>query len=267
MVNEIALLIPVYQNQSGLEKTLRSVRGENLDVFVVDDGSFPPITVDPYQDWFPVLRVCRLEQNSGITIALNYGLNEILRLPYKYIARLDAGDVSLPGRFQKQWAFLEDNPNYALIGGQVKFVDKDGREIWREHFPTSYEEIRRVMHARNCFIHPSVMIRVSALKHIGGYRTNYPAAEDYELFMRLTKHFPVANLVDIVINYEVNPSGISIQKRRRQVLSRMKVMIKYFDPRLKESYLGILKNLFLLIVPYPIVIKIKSMVQDQRDWL
>ena len=48
MVNDIALIIPVYQDQSGLEKTLRSIRGNNLDIFIVDDGSFPPISIDAY---------------------------------------------------------------------------------------------------------------------------------------------------------------------------------------------------------------------------
>lgn len=267
MVNEVAVLIPVYQNQAGLENTLRSVRGENVDIFIVDDGSVPPVIVDAYRDWFPALKLCRLEQNRGITHALNKGLDEILRFPYTYIARLDAGDVCLPGRFEKQWAFLEQNPDCALIGGQVKFVDQNGIELWRENFPTTDAEIRRIMHARNCFIHPAVMMRTSALKQIGGYSLNYPAAEDYELFMRLTRHFAVANLAEFVIKNEVNPSGISIQHRRRQVISRVKIMVEYFDPRLKESYLGILKNLLLLIVPYRIVIKTKGKFHDRRSWL
>lgn len=267
MVNEIAVLIPVYQNQSGLEKTLKSIRGENLDIFVVDDGSFQPITVDAYRDWFSILNVCRLEKNSGIANALNYGLDEIFRFSYNYVARLDAGDYSLPGRFEKQRAFLEDNPDYALIGGQVKFIDQNGIELWRENLPTADPEIRRNMHARNCIIHPAVMMRISALKHVGGYSLCYPAAEDYELFMRLTKYYAVANLAEFVVKCEINPSGISLQYRRRQVLSRMKVMIEYFDPQLKESYLGILKNLFLLFFPYPIVINIKNKFQDKRGWL
>lgn len=267
MVNEIAVLIPVYQNQSGLEKTLSSVRGENVDIFIVDDGSVPPVTVDAYRAWFPVLKLCRLEQNRGITSALNEGLGEILRFPYSYIARLDAGDVCLPARFEKQRAFLEQNPDCVLIGGQVKFVDQDGIELWRENFPTTDDQIRRTMHSRNCFIHSAVMMRTSALKQIGGYRLDYPAAEDYELFMRLTRHYTVANLAEFVIKCEINPSGISFQNRRRQVLSRIKVMIKYFDPRLKESYLGILKNLFLLVAPYPMVIRMKSKFKDRRGWL
>lgn len=264
---DIAVLIPVYNNQEGLERSLASI-DENfpLDVVVVDDGSDPPIQLrglpQPHRGF-----VLRLDANTGIEHALNYGLSWILQRGYRYVARLDAGDLCYPGRFFKQRDFLEKHQEYALVGGQVRFVDDSGVELFPEKFPTSHEEISRIMHARSCFIHPAVMLRSSALQEVGLYSEHFPAAEDYELFFRLTKRYKVANLPDVVLTYHVNPRGISLTKRRRQILSRIKVMLKYFEPRYKESWLGLMKSIILLAVPVPVVQFLKRRLARWRGWL
>ena len=267
LVRKIALLIPVYENQDGLEISLRTLPNEiPLDVVVVDDGSTPPIRLPEPPDPHRVF-LLRLEENQGIEHALNYGLVWIMEQGYEYVARLDAGDVALPRRFARQLDFLEAHPEYALVGGQVRFVDRNGREVFRESFPTNYEDIRRAMHARNCFIHPTVMIRTEALKVVGLYSDRFKAAEDYELFFRIARRFRVANLQEYVTQCEVNPGGISLSKRRRQVLSRLKVMMFYFDPLKKESWLGLIKNIALLLVPVAWVHKIKRVLENRRGWL
>lgn len=264
---EVALLIPVYNNQLGLERSLSALPTEvPLDVVVVDDGSEPPISQpkvsEPHR-----LFLLRLEQNRGIEHALNYGLEWILERKYEYVARLDAGDIALPGRFAKQLCFLESHPDYVLIGGQVRFVDTAGREVFRERFPTEYKNIRRIMHARNCFIHPAVMWRTAVLREIGFYSDQYKAAEDFELFFRMARRFKVANLDEHVVQCEVNPAGISLSRRRRQVLSRLRVMLRYFDPRTRESWLGIFKNIVLLYTPVAWVQVLKARLEGKRGWL
>lgn len=233
-MSRVTLLIPVYNDQHGLQRSLASLTDEvPLDIVVVDDGSTPPIRlpeVPPPHRAF----LLRLEENKGIEHALNHGLGWILERGYEYVARLDAGDIPLPGRFLKQVEFLDGNPEYALVGGQVQFVGPDGVEVFRERFPTEDAQIRRIMHARNCFIHPAVMIRASALKEVGLYSDRYKAVEDFELFFRIMGRFKVANLPDYVVRCEINPKGISL-RRRAQVLGRLKVMLLHFDPRIKES--------------------------------
>ncbi|WP_038055508.1 glycosyltransferase [Thermus amyloliquefaciens] len=267
MKPDVAVLIPVYNNQAGLERTLASIDEKlPLDVVVVDDGSDPPIQLrglpQPHRGF-----VLRLDRNMGIEHALNHGLRWILEKDYRYVARLDAGDLCYPGRFFRQREFLEKNPQYALVGGQVRFVDDSGRDLFREKFPTEHEDISRIMHARSCFIHPAVMLRVSALQEVGFYSDRFPAAEDYELFFRLTKRFKVANLPDAVLICHVDPKGISLTKRRRQILSRIKVMLTYFDVGRKESWLGLMKSVALLAVPVPVVQFLKRRLEKWRGWL
>jgi glycosyltransferase involved in cell wall biosynthesis len=266
-MRKVALLIPVYKYQEGLERSLSALPTEvPLDVVVVDDGSTPPIRLpdlpEPHRGF-----LLRLDENRGIEHALNHGLAWILERGYEYVARLDAGDIALPGRFAKQLAFLEEHPDYALVGGQVRFVVGEGREVFREPFPTRYEDIRRFMHARNCFIHPAVMMRAEALREVGLYSDRFKAAEDYELFFRITRRFKVANLEEYVVLVEVNPQGISLSRRRRQVLSRLKVMLLYFDPFIKESWLGLVKNTALLFLPVPWIQELKRLLENRRGWL
>lgn len=266
-MSRVALLIPVYNNQDGLERSLAALTDEvPLDIVVVDDGSTPPIRLPevppPYRAF-----LLRLEQNRGIEHALNHGLGWILERGYAYVARLDAGDIPLPGRILKQVEFLEENPEHALVGGQVQFVGLDGKEVFQERFPTEDAQIRRIMHARNCFIHPAVMLRTSALKAVGLYSDRYKALEDFELFFRIMQRFKVANLSDYVVRCEVNPGGISLTKRREQVLGRLRVMLLHFDPRIKESWLGLLKNLLLLFTPVPVVQALKQRLEGRRGWL
>lgn len=267
-LNPITLLIPVYNDQLGLNLSLSTLPDDlSLDVIVVDDGSKPPIQLQmlpaPHRGF-----LLRLEKNRGIEHALNHGLNWILERGYEYVARLDSGDVSLPHRFTEQLAFLRAHPAYALVGGQARFVDAAGKEVFRECFPTSNEVIGRTMHARNCFVHPAVMLRTTVLREVGLYSDRYKAAEDYELFFRIMRNYKVANLESKVVSVHLNPQGISLKKRRRQIVSRLKVMLRYFDPLKTESYLGLVKNMALLVTPTHWVTSAKQLLGERRrGWL
>ncbi|WP_243027447.1 hypothetical protein [Thermus albus] len=111
------------------------------------------------------------------------------------------------------------------------------------------------------------MFRTEALKEVGLYSSHYPAAEDYDLFFRMAKRYPVANLEDRVLRYHVNPSGISLQKRRKQLWSRLRILLREFVPQYKESWLGLAKNALLLALPVPLVTRFKRLLKGRRGWL
>lgn len=264
----VVVLIPVYNHQQALNRTCASLpEGASYDVVIVDDGSEPalvlPAELDPQR-----AKLIRLAVNGGITRALNAGLEWILGKSYKYIARLDAGDLMLAGRIERQVAFLDAHPDHVLVSGQVRFVDLQGSEVFGDRFPVSDGEIRRAMHGRSCFIHPAVMLRAAALRAVGSYDEHYPNAEDFELFWRLLRHGKGANLADVVVEYEINPAGLSLTKRGLQVRTRIRILLKYFDPLVPESYAGLMKNLMLLLVPYCWVTWAKRRLSKRaRGWL
>jgi len=261
---EVVVLIPHYNNLRGLFSSLESITdSEPVDVLIVDDGSEERPELESLERKFPAVNefhILYLDDNHGIEYALNEGLEFIRSLGrHKYIARLDSGDISHPERFKKQVSYLEDNSDVYLLGSHVVFVDMNGKDVFRFRPPSRHEGIKRRMYVNNMFNHSSVMFRTEALEKVGLYPTDYPHAEDYAFFFRFVRNYRTANLPEFLLRYEINPRGISLRNRQRQILSRLRVIRDNFDWSYFAFY-GMLRNMFLLMLPYFMVEKAKSMV-------
>jgi glycosyltransferase involved in cell wall biosynthesis len=257
----VALLIPVYRNQLGLNRSLESLAKSegSVHVFIVDDGSPKAITVpDQLRDDVPVTLI-RLTTNRGIAGALNHGLRQILSRGYTYVARLDSGDTVAADRFQRQANYLDTNARVAVVSSFVDFVDSDQRFLFRYRAPSRHQEIVRQMHITSCVMHPGCMIRASSLKADGLYREDTPGAEDYELFLRLSKHFELAVIPEVLTRCEYSPNGISIAGRRRQQSQRLKLQLRYFDPQTPYSYYGVVRTLVAFALPKNAVLQFKRL--------
>jgi glycosyltransferase involved in cell wall biosynthesis len=255
----LAVLIPVLNGQSGLERSLASLAkdGERFDVFVVDDGSEVPIVVPEGGLPFSV-EIIRLDQNLGITAALNAGLSVIAQAGYQYVARLDAGDVSLPGRFAAQLAFLDSHAGHGAIGTAARYVDERGEVVFNYHPPRTHRDLVRFYRYRPGLVHPSVMIRMRALIACGLYNNRFPGAEDYDLIMRMSGLFQIANLEDIFVEKEINQNSIT-SNRLPMAKTRLRLLVFYFDPLSIHSYLGILSNASLTWAPRPLILRLKRL--------
>jgi glycosyltransferase involved in cell wall biosynthesis len=244
----LAILIPVFNDQAGLERALESLAadGEEFTVYVVDDGSNPPMSIPdglPYR-----VHLIRQEPNQGITAALNLGLAQIAADGYDYIARLDAGDLSLPGRLAAQAAFLDDHPEHALVGTATRQVDVSGRVLYDYHPPAEHRNVVRGLRYQAALVHPSIMLRLEAVQACGMYDNRFPGGEDYDLFFRLAKTYKLANLQSVYVVKEINPSSITSRRRERQ-LGRLRLLAWHFDHRSVHSYLGIVANALAVVVP------------------
>lgn len=261
--NDVAILIPVYLNQEGLEHSLASLRNDppSFHVIVVDDGSVPPARIDAEQYPFPIT-LLRLERNSGIVAALNCGLAFIRERNFAFVARLDTGDSWHIGRLKAQTEFLLANPDHALIGTWVHYVDRTGRPIFNWIAPCSDLELRKHMFLRDCFVHPAVMMRLSALCDIGYYDPAFLHVEDYELFFRILRKYKAANLPEYLCTYECDASapGISVRHRKKQLLGRLKVLAANASPLSPWFYAGIIIVLTMLVIPREVVASIKRLV-------
>ncbi|MBS1934312.1 MAG: glycosyltransferase, partial [Bacteroidetes bacterium] len=182
------LLIPCYNNLEGLIRSLQSVSYDHtkFSVLIIDDGSKNAVRKEDIlqhiNQGFPV-EIFRLSQNQGITKALNTGL-QILQQKnnYKYIARLDCGDICDINRFYHQVNFLETNPQIDLVGSWCLFKDFSTGSSYQYKTATEHSEISKGMHFKNMFIHPTVMWRADAMTRSGIYPEQFPHAEDYGFF-------------------------------------------------------------------------------------
>lgn len=264
-MKKLAVLIPVYNDPKGLEITLDGLKNhaEALDIWVVDDGSETPVHL-PKSGRSDSIRVLRIPYNQGVVGALNTGLRRILQEGYSYIARLDAGDMPLPGRFAQQLAFFHSNPKLGLVGTHTEFVDLEGQllYIWRP--PTNPVLLRKFMHLQNPFVHSSVMYTSEAIRTVGLYSEYYPASEDYELFFRIAKRYEIAMVGDILMRCELNPKGLSVRKRNAQMRSALSVRLRNFDPMIFESYKGLVRGAISSILPLDWVNAIKRQIWGRK---
>ena len=102
------------------------------------------------------------------------------------------------------------------------------------------------------------MFTVQAINKIGIYSSNYPHAEDYDLFFRIAKYWKIANLNKHVLLYEYSDDSISQEHRFQQGVSILKIFVKNFDWRIYHSYIGIVLKLFSLIIPTNFMQSIKK---------
>ena len=105
-LDDVAVLMPAYNGQADVDLTLASFSESALiHVLIVDDGSTPPIVAPAIANM--KIEVLRMPQNGGIERALQTGIDALAQRGFRYAARIDAGDRSVPQRLAKQRVFME----------------------------------------------------------------------------------------------------------------------------------------------------------------
>jgi len=183
--------MPCYNAANTLDGALKSLVDQTLidfEVIAVNDGSTDK-TGDILAAWADADKRIRVidRPHSGIVPSLNAGL-AFCRA--EYIARMDADDCSYSVRLSLQAAYLEANPQTAVVSCLVQGFPteklRDGYRIYIEWLNSllSDEDIRREMFVESPIPHPSAMFRKKWIDHIGGYQ-DHGWAEDYDLWLRL----------------------------------------------------------------------------------
>lgn len=174
------------------------------------------------------------EKNIGLTRSLNRGL-EVAR--GKYIARMDADDISLPVRFEKQVSFLEEHLDIGVCGANIQFF---GSKKGEQKYPEQDEDC--FLFQRSPFAHPVVMIRASVLKDNGLlYNPDFRYAQDYELWSRMQEVTCFYNLQEVLLKYRVTDGQITKKNNREQQYYGAIIRRKAFEMFLKE------KNVFWVL--------------------
>lgn len=200
----VTVLISAFNAEKYIAETIESVLNQtfkDFELLIVDDGSKDGTYARILEFSDNRIRVIQNEKNEGLTSSLNKG---ILYSKAKYIARLDADDIALPVRLDKQVKFMEAHPNVGLCGS---FSKAFGTEECIFKVPTD-DEISVDLCFKNCFIHPSVIIRRSVLDQ---YKLLYRpfAAEDYDLWCQMSRVTQVRNIPEVLIRYRIHNTQLS----------------------------------------------------------
>jgi glycosyltransferase involved in cell wall biosynthesis len=151
-------------------------------------------------------------------MGLTKSLNKAIRLARgEFIARMDADDIALPERFEKQVDFLEKHSDVALLGTAYYEIDEEGEVIGEKVFPHKDEEIKKIILKYNPFFHASVMVRREVFEIVGLYDESIPFAQDYDLWLRIAGKYKVANLSLPLMKRRYTPANISIAQENEQL--------------------------------------------------
>ena len=218
----VSVLMSVRNGAPWVRDAVRSVLDQtasDLELIVIDDGSTDATASLLATIRDPRLRVER-QPPRGLTPSLNRAV-ALARAPI--LARLDADDVALPARLACQRAFLEAHPDVGLLGTAAREVDASGREIGVVRPPEDDAAIRRAMIRLNPFVHSSVMMRRRALDEAGGYDESLSVAQDYDLWMRMSRITRLANLTEPLVVRRLLPGRVSAARDSERLAAEARV--------------------------------------------
>jgi len=222
----ISVLLPVFNAAAYVDDAVRSILAQtfaDFELIVVDDGSSdasPGILAALAQDDARIRLTSR--PNRGLIATLN---EMIASARGEYFARMDGDDIAFPQRFARQVEFLDARPEVVAVGSRALFIDAEGLPLMEamQHF--SHEEIERALMTPELgIIHPSVMMRAAACRAIGGYRAEYPHAEDLDFFLRLGELGRLENMPESLLQYRTHPSSVSARHMEVQWQSAKKAV-------------------------------------------
>ena len=249
------------RDQKALKEAVNSILWQtykDFEFIIWDDGSDPDAAepVHKLEELDPRIHVVGREENKGLA----FSLNGCIRLAKgKYIARMDADDISAPDRFARQVAFLEANPEYGWCGTNTKLFDENGEWGIRQmpKVPAMKDYFRY-----SPYVHPSVMFRAELFDENHGYLSTEETlrCEDYELFMNLIQRGQKGyNLQEQLFSYRETRE--SYQKRTTQFrLNEAKTRYRNYKKMGKLFPVGwifVLRPVFACLLPVKLLEFIK----------
>ncbi len=213
----VSVLMSVYNGQRYLREAVESILNQTFSDFefiIVNDGSTDTsrAILQSYDD----SRILLLDnhENIGLARSVNKGLAVAKG---DYVARMDADDISMPRRFEKQVAFLKDQPEVGIVGCSYDKADSNGRYWGSRRMPASDLELRWYSLLGNPFAHPSVMIRRHTLIDNNlKYDETLETTQDYDLWTRILRCTRGANLGEALLQYRFC-DGITSKRRATQL--------------------------------------------------
>ena len=124
------------------------------------------------------VRVYVRNENKGLAQSMNELLTVVMPQRYNYIARMDADDISLPNRFDRQLAYFAEHPEVECLGTWAMEINSNGEEYFRKQMPETHNECWKLFKKRDCMIHPTVMFRRSYFDKAGLYSLDTYFGED-----------------------------------------------------------------------------------------
>lgn len=212
LLMKLAVIMSVFRKDHAvqLREAIKSILDQSYKDFhfyIMEDGILSDELKDALYSFSddPRIFIRHRDENKGLAYSLNELLREILAKDYECIARMDADDISVPNRFQRQIEELEKDKNLDSIGSFAIEIDNYNRELFHKIMPISHDDCRRFFRKRACYIHPSVMFRRSFFEKAGLYYEHSFYSEDAMLWLEGFKNgCKFANIPEYLLLFRIN---------------------------------------------------------------
>lgn len=240
----ISIVMSIYNAEDFLHAAVKSILEQTLtsyEFLIIDDGctdSSVEIVNKIKDDRIRIIH----QTNHGLVAALNKGVS-LARS--QYIARMDADDISLPSRLEKEFAWISADEKRGLVGSFFTYINERTSSPTSTTLitPTKHIDLVRMMYLVNPFAHGSTIIRKQAIIDAGGYRDKYGPTEDYDLWRRIATNWEVGQVPEVLYWYRLNPAGISQSKQKIQHTYTKEIITELWQaPLAKKKFRSIISD-------------------------
>jgi glycosyltransferase involved in cell wall biosynthesis len=212
-MNTVSVLMPVYNAQKFIEDAIRSVLEQTFgefDFYIINDASNDNSKkiIEKYSAIDPRIKFIDLKENKGMAYALNLGLKISNS---EWIVRMDADDIMLPNRIERQLDFLKNNSGVKVASCRAYYIDLNNRILGKTaNHLKNIQDFNELINKNEVIglLHPGVIMHRETVLFYGGYRGKFWPAEDIDLWTRLSENGCQILIQDeILMYYRIHPDS------------------------------------------------------------
>lgn len=228
--------MPVYNGETFLREAIQSIVNQSYpdwELIIINDGSIDGSENIILSFTDERIKYYKNDKNLGLIDTLNLGIGYCNG---KYVARMDADDISNPNRLSIQLAYMEKHQDYAMCGSNAIVINDKNERIGKIVNLASNEYLQVNLLFSVPFVHPSMMIRKETLAKFK-YDNQYKHAEDYDLWCRVAQKNQIANISEFLLEYRWHSTNISVIESKNQEKTKNSIIVQQL-----ASILGIKAN-------------------------
>lgn len=253
----VSIVMPVYNASDYLPVAIESIRKQtyrHIEIICVDDCSSDDSwkILKNYKHRDKRIRVYRLPTHAGVGSAANTAIRYARG---RFVARMDADDISYPTRIEKQIAFLATHPDVVAVGAQCRRINEQGRTTGIKTFPLDHDTIASMIFRSVPIQQPTLMINTRRLpEYFRWYNTTLPIGEDYDLYYQLMKYGKLANLPDVLLKYRERKDNLTLSSQKYTFWciwqSRIIAITRYgYVPNLSSLFNVLVQTILVFMLP------------------
>lgn len=259
----VSVVMPVHNAGLFLSEAIESILAQtytNFELIIVDDASTDnsPTIIQRFHKKYPKkIRVYTLIHALGQSgdPATDFGMRQAKG---DYIAKMDADDIAVPQRLERQVAFLEQNKEIFLVGSHAEIIDKNGKKIGIKKTPLNSKKIYNSFFLYCNVIHPSIMFRNNFAGNF--YTIKFPYFNEYYTFFKLMRQGKkFANIAQPLILYRIHGNNDTFSHTREKFKSTLRIRSAFifeygYIPSLYQLAVTLLQILAVLTLPQKVMI-------------